>query len=165
MDFATRAPVRTPPRPPPRQGPAEYAFLQGGGAKKSDGADDATNAELGRLHRELATRLAPTQLSAFIAEEIRGSTEKLIGSMEKLDKRLGLVKEVTGVHARQFNDPTGDWKVDDSIVHFTTLTPRPAPEPSTGPDNAGAVRPGQSYTKLVLEDARRKDEERTVGVE
>lgn len=114
--------------------------------------------ELERIHRELAARLAPEQLSAFISEEIRGSTDKLIDSMERLDKRLSTVKEVTGIHARQFNDPTGDWKVDDSILHFTTLTPRPQDQlPDREP--ASTIPRNERYNKLVLEEAKRLEDE------
>ena len=70
--------------------------------KGADAATATAEAKLNQLHYELAKGLDPKRLQAFMSDEIKSNTEKLIKSMERLDSRLGVVKEMTGIHARQF---------------------------------------------------------------
>ena len=126
-------------------------WLDGKGTKA---ATATAEAKLNQLHYELAKGLDPKQLQAFMSDEIKSNTEKLIKSMERLDSRLGVVKEVTGIHTRQFNDPTGDWQVDDSSLHYTVIS-EPPQEPVPGPQP-----PSKLHKQMMLHNARSREEPR-----
>ena len=71
-------------------------------------------ASLTALHRDLSEKMSTKRLHQFVSDEVRNNTQSLLDTMSALDNQLQRVQHDSGIRARFYNDPVGDWQINDN---------------------------------------------------
>ena len=71
-------------------------------------------ASLTALHRDLSEKMSTKRLHQFVSDEVRNNTQSLLDTMSALDTQLQRVQHDSGIRARFYNDPVGDWQINDN---------------------------------------------------
>jgi hypothetical protein len=70
-------------------------------------------ASLTALQRDLSEKMSTERLHEFVTEEVKQNTQSLHESMLALDSHLQRVQHDSGIRARFYNDPVGDWQINE----------------------------------------------------
>jgi hypothetical protein len=70
-------------------------------------------ATLAAIHHDLSNKMSTSTLQQFVSNEVEQNTQSLLNSLSILDEQLQRVQHDSGIRARFYNDPVGDWKIND----------------------------------------------------